>query len=188
MLICGIDEAGRGPLAGPVVAAAVIIESCLNLNGVRDSKKMTERQRENLFEPIIENCLDYSIQSVDNAYIDNYNILKAVMLAMENCINNLKVKPDIYLIDGNYFKLINNNQNKINFETVVKGDDSVFQISCASVLAKVTRDRIMVKYDKKYPQYGFKQNKGYGTSMHIDSIKKYGLCEIHRKSFLKNII
>ena len=188
MYICGIDEAGRGPLAGPVVVAAVVLKPNISINGVKDSKKLNEEHRESLFLPIVESCMDFNIQIVDNIIIDEINILRATMLGMENCIDNLTVKADKYLIDGNYFKLREDKQLNINFETIVKGDDKIYEISCASILAKVTRDRIMIEYDKQFPKYGFIRNKGYGTKEHIEAIKKYGLCEIHRKTFVKNIL
>lgn len=188
MLLCGIDEAGRGPLAGPVVVAAVIIDSVEPISGVKDSKKIKEKQREILFGQIVNNCLEYNVQVINNNDIDDINILKATMLAMENCIDSLLNKADLYLIDGNYFKLRNNKHNHINFKTIVKGDEKIYEISCASILAKVQRDRIMIQYDKQFPQYGFIRNKGYGTKEHIQAIKKYGLCPIHRKTFVKYII
>lgn len=188
MLLCGIDEAGRGPLAGPVVAAAVIIDSGKLISGVKDSKKISGKQREILFGQIVNNCLEYNIQVINNNDVDDINILNATMIAMENCIDNLLNKAELYLIDGNYFKLRNNKHNDINFKTIVKGDEKIYEISCASILAKVQRDRIMIEYDKQFPQYGFIRNKGYGTKEHIQAIKKYGLCSIHRKTFVKNII
>lgn len=188
MLICGIDEAGRGPLAGPVVVAAVIISNDCKIRGIKDSKKLNENLRESYYELIIQNAIEYVIRVVDNRIIDQINILRSTMLGMEECIKGFTKKPDKYIIDGNYFKLRDEFQKTINYETIIKGDDKFYEISCASILAKVTRDRIMKEYHIKYPQYGFVSNKGYGTKSHINSIRKYGLCPIHRKTFVKNII
>ncbi|MBS1517462.1 MAG: ribonuclease HII [Bacteroidetes bacterium] len=186
MIVCGIDEAGRGPIAGPVVAAAVIFEEGFTIKGVNDSKKLTEHQRENLFPVIIENCIEYSISEVDNKVIDEINVLKSTMLAMYNCIKVNSVNPDRYFIDGNYFRLPDNYQEKINYETVVKGDSKIFSISCASILAKVHRDILMREYHSVYSDYDFHKNKGYGTKKHIEKIREAGLCEIHRKTFCRN--
>ena len=186
MLICGIDEAGRGPLAGPVVAAAVIFEDDFVIDNVNDSKVLSENERDRLFYRILDKCLDYGIGIVNNDEIDRINILQATMKAMSDAISNLNKTPDIYLIDGNYFKLKNNEQERLNYRTIIKGDSSVFQISCASIIAKVTRDNIMKGYHLKYPEYGFHRHKGYATSEHYSGILKFGISEIHRKSFLKN--
>lgn len=188
MLICGIDEAGRGPLAGPVVVAGVIFESSIAIPGVRDSKKLSELKRELLYAEIIDKCKAYNIQVIDNKIIDGQNILKANMIGMGNCLRVLNVQDMKIFIDGNYFKLPDNSENLYNYETVVKGDDKIFQVSCASILAKVTRDRIMKEYDEIYPQYNLKRHKGYGTREHIENIKKFGLCDIHRVTFCKNFI
>lgn len=188
MLFCGIDEAGRGPLAGPVVVAAVIISSFKKIEGVKDSKRISERKRNFLFEKIVADAIEYKISIIDNKTIDDLNILQSTMLGIEECITNLISKPDKFIIDGNYLKLRNDYHKCINYETIVKGDDKFYEISCASIIAKVTRDRIMKNYDTMYPVYGFCSNKGYGTDKHINAIKKHGLCPIHRKSFLKNII
>lgn len=186
MLICGIDEAGRGPLAGPVVAAAVIFEDDFIIEKVNDSKVLSEQERDKLFYRILDKCLAYGIGIVNNEEIDRINILQATMKAMSESINKLNKAPDIYLIDGNYFKLKNNYQEKINYRTVIKGDSSVFQISCASIVAKVTRDNIMKGYHLKYPEYEFHKHKGYATSEHYSRIMKFGISDIHRRSFLKN--
>jgi ribonuclease HII len=186
--ICGVDEAGRGPLAGPVVVSSVIFESHIRIDGIRDSKKLTEKKRESLFDKIIENCLEYKIEIIDNKIIDEINILSATMLGMENCITKMQNKDFKLLIDGNYFKLRNNLQNNFDYETIIEGDDKIFEISCASILAKVTRDRMMREYDKIYQDYLFAKNKGYGTIEHIQRIAQYGLCEIHRRTFCKNFI
>jgi ribonuclease HII len=183
MLICGIDEAGRGPLAGPVVAAAVVFEVNFKIEGVKDSKMLSETEREDFYLKITEVCLDYKVIVVDNEEIDRINILQATMKAMFHALKDLKSKPDIYLIDGNYFKLPDNYQKEINFETIVKGDSKIFSISAASVLAKVTRDKIMKENHLKYPEYEFGRHKGYATKIHDERIRQFGLCEIHRKSF-----
>lgn len=188
MLICGIDEAGRGPLAGPVVAAAVVFEKGFIIDGVNDSKVLKESERERLFYRITDNCLDYRISVIDNNEIDNTNILIATMKAMHMSIAHLSLRPDKYFIDGNYFKLPDNYERDLDFETVIDGDAKVFEISCASVLAKVTRDNLMRGYHIRYPEYNFYRHKGYATKEHYEMIKLHGLCEIHRKSFLKKII
>lgn len=186
--ICGVDEAGRGPLAGPVVVASVIIDSGERIEGVRDSKKLSEKKRESLFEVILNACIEYKIEIIDNKIIDEINILNATMLGMEKCIKGMKNTNIKLMIDGNYFKLRDNQQNNYEYETVIEGDDKIYEISCASILAKVTRDRIMREYDKLYPDYLFAQNKGYGTKEHIRRIIKFGLCSIHRTTFCKNFI
>jgi ribonuclease HII len=188
MLICGIDEAGRGPLAGPVVAAAVVFEQGFCIEGVNDSKQLKEYERERLFYRIIDNCIDYKIKEIKSGEIDEINILKATMKSMHETIINLNAKPDLFLIDGNYFRLPGEYQNKMNYKTVVKGDSKHFEIACASVLAKVTRDNIMRGYHIRFPEYNFNKHKGYATTEHYENIKKYGICEIHRKSFLGKII
>lgn len=188
MLICGIDEAGRGPLAGPVVAAAVVFQNDFMIDEVKDSKILSPFERESLFFRIIDKCSCYSISIADNNLIDSINILKATMYAMHECIKKLSLIPEIYLIDGNYFKLNDEEHLKLNHKTVIKGDSKIFQISCASILAKVTRDNIMKGYHLRFPQYNFDRHKGYATAEHYKMINKYGLCEIHRKSFLKNYI
>ena len=183
-----MDEAGRGPLAGPVVVSCVIFEPDIRIDGIRDSKKLSEKKREALFDKIIDNCLEYKIEIIDNKIIDEINILSATMLGMEKCITIIQNQDFKLLIDGNYFKLRNNLQNNYDFETIIEGDDKIFEISCASILAKVTRDRIMREYDITYPNYLFAKNKGYGTKEHIQRISQYGLCDIHRTTFCKNFI
>jgi ribonuclease HII len=186
--ICGIDEAGRGPLAGPVVVASIIFEPGKKIYGIRDSKKLSEKKRELFFDMIVKSCLEYKIEIIDNKIIDEINILSATMLGMEKCLVNLKTVDFKLLIDGNYFKLRNDLHKKYDYETIIGGDDKIFEISCASILAKVTRDRIMKEYDIIYPQYLFAKHKGYGTREHIKKIKEFGLCEIHRKTFCKNFM
>lgn len=183
-LVCGVDEAGRGPLAGPVCAAAVILpENCV-IDGLNDSKKISEKKREELFGIIKEKAIAYSIAYGSLQEIEEYNILEATYIAMNRAINGLSKKADYALIDGNRVP----KGIKIPCETVVKGDSKSCSIAAASILAKVTRDRLMLEYDKKYPEYLFAQHKGYGTKAHYEAIKQYGVCEIHRRSFLKNVL
>lgn len=181
--ICGVDEAGRGPLCGPVAAAAVIMPKGLIIDGVNDSKKLTEKKREELFDIIIKNAISYSVIFEDEKTIDEINILNATLSAMEKAINSLSQKADFALIDGNRNKGIT-----IPNKAIVKGDSLSHSIACASILAKVSRDRLLEQYDKEYPEYGFKNHKGYGTKAHYEAIQKYGILPIHRKSFLKKII
>lgn len=182
--ICGVDEAGRGPLAGPVCAAAVILPEGAVIEGLDDSKKLTEKKRERLYDIIKQTAVAYSVAYGTLEEIETVNILEATYLAMNRAIEGLTVKPDFALIDGNRVP----RGIKIPCETVVKGDSRSMSIAAASVLAKVTRDRLMLEYDKKYPEYNFKKHKGYGTKEHTELIKQYGPCEIHRLSFLKNIL
>ena len=182
--ICGVDEAGRGPLAGPVCAAAVILPEGAVIEGLDDSKKLTEKKRERLYDIIKETAVAYSVAYGTLEEIETVNILEATYLAMNRAIEGLTVKPDFALIDGNRVP----RGIKIPCETVVKGDSRSMSIAAASVLAKVTRDRLMLEYDKKYPEYNFKKHKGYGTKEHTELIRQYGPCEIHRLSFLKNIL
>ena len=181
--ICGVDEAGRGPLAGPVCAAAVILPQGLEIEGLNDSKKLSEKKREALFDIIIENAIDYSIAYGSLEEIEEYNILNATYFAMNRAINGLK-QVDFALIDGNRTPT----DIKVQSATIVKGDAKSMSIAAASILAKVSRDRLCLEYDKKYPQYQFAKHKGYGTKLHTDLIKQLGPCEIHRLSFLKNIL
>lgn len=182
--ICGVDEAGRGPLAGPVCAAAVILPEGAVIEGLDDSKKLTEKKRERLYDVIKETAVAYSVAYGTLEEIETVNILEATYLAMNRAIEGLSVKPDFALIDGNRVP----RGIKIPCETIVKGDSKSMSVAAASVLAKVTRDRLMLEYDKKYPEYNFKKHKGYGTKEHTELIKQYGPCEIHRLSFLKNIL
>lgn len=183
LLVAGIDEVGRGCLAGPVTAAAVVFKiGELPIEGINDSKKLSPKDRENLYLKISKIALDYSFYFVNNEDIDKINILKATILAMEAAVSNLKNKPQQLLIDGNLFY-----NNSYNFKTIVKGDSISPSIAAASIVAKVKRDQWMIEVaDKEFPQYDFKTNKGYGTQKHFDAIKKYGICKYHRLSFLKN--
>ena len=182
--LCGVDEAGRGPLAGPVCAAAVILPEGAVIEGLDDSKKLTEKKRERLYDIIEQTAVAYSVAYGALEEIETVNILEATYLAMNRAIEGLNVKPDFALIDGNRVP----RGIKIPCETVVKGDSRSMSVAAASVLAKVTRDRLMLEYDKKYPEYNFKKHKGYGTKEHTELIKQYGPCEIHRLSFMKNIL
>ena len=182
--VCGVDEAGRGPLAGPVYAAAVILPDGCIIDGLNDSKKLTEAKREKLFDIIIDRATAYCIASASVEEIEQFNILEATFLAMNRAIDGLGTKADYALIDGNRVP----KGISVPCETVVGGDAKSFSIAAASVLAKVSRDRYIVELDEKYPQYNFKKHKGYGTKEHIDALVKYGPCEIHRSSFLKKIL
>lgn len=182
--ICGVDEAGRGPLAGPVCAAAVILPEGAVIEGLDDSKKLTEKKRERLYDVIKTTAVAYSVAYGTLEEIETVNILEATYLAMNRAIEGLSVKPDFALIDGNRVP----RGIKIPCETIVKGDSKSMSVAAASVLAKVTRDRLMLEYDEKYPEYNFKKHKGYGTKEHTELIRQYGPCEIHRLSFLKNIL
>lgn len=182
-LICGVDEAGRGPLAGPVCAAAVILPMDVEIEGLNDSKKLTEKKREELFPIICRKALSYSIAYATVEEIEEHNILGATFIAMNRAIEGLNIKPDFALIDGNRTP----KNCPVSTQTVVKGDALSMSIAAASVLAKVSRDRLMLELDAKYPMYNFKQHKGYGTKEHIELIKKYGISACHRPSFLKKI-
>ncbi|GJQ61683.1 MAG: ribonuclease HII [Melioribacteraceae bacterium] len=181
--VAGTDEAGRGPLAGPVVAAAVLFENDSVINGVNDSKKLNEKTREELFEEITKKALSWSYTVIDNYEIDKINILQASLKAMKESVNKLEVKPDLVLIDGN-----KSFYTEIPVKTVVKGDSKSFAIAAASIIAKVTRDRIMKEASGKYPIYLWHKNKGYPTREHITAIKKYGPCDMHRMTFLSRIL
>ena len=183
LYIGGIDEAGRGPLAGPVVASVVVFKPNTKIEGINDSKKLTEAKREELFDIIKEQALDYGIGIVNNEDIDRYNILNATYMAMKKALNCLKNKPDYLLIDATTIPGLDTHQNPI-----IKGDSKSISIAAASILAKVTRDNIMYQYDEVFPEYCFKSHKGYGTKEHYEAIEKYGITRIHRKSFLKNIL
>ena len=178
--VCGCDEAGRGPLCGPVVAAAVILPCGLEIEGLNDSKKLSEKKREILFEIIKEKAIAYAIAEASPAEIDEINILNASMLAMRRAVEALPVKADFALIDGNCSRGF-----EIPTETVVKGDAKSYSIAAASILAKVTRDRQCAELDKAYPEYGIAKHKGYPTKEHMDAVREYGPAPIYRKSFLK---
>ena len=181
-IICGVDEAGRGPLAGPVFAAAVILpEDCPDI-GINDSKKLTEKKRELLFDKITEIALDYSIAIVSEKEIDEIYILNAAMLAMRKAVAGLKIKPDFVLIDGNRLP-----ETGYPERYIVKGDSLSMSIAAASILAKVSRDRYMLSLDEQYPEYCFNKHKGYGTALHYQMLEKYGISPVHRRSFLKNL-
>lgn len=182
--IAGIDEAGRGPLAGPVVAAAVILPKGALIEGVNDSKKISEKKREKLYDDIIENAIAWGVGIVDQTVIDEINILNATRKAMKLAIEKLNVKPDFILIDAE--KKVDT--NGIPYMPIIKGDALSISIGAASIIAKVTRDRIMREYDKIFPMYGFEKHKGYGTKAHVEALKEFGPCMIHRKSFLTKIL
>ena len=179
-LICGVDEAGRGPLAGPVCAAAVILPQHISIPGINDSKKLTDKKRRELFPIIKENAIAYSIAISDEKEIDEINILQATLLAMERAIQALEVKPEIVLIDGNRAKDFG-----VPAETVVHGDSLSASIAAASILAKVIRDDYMMQMAEKYPEYSFEVHKGYGTKAHYSALQEYGPCPIHRMTFLR---
>ena len=176
--VAGVDEAGRGPLAGPVVAAAVLLAPDSKFNGLDDSKKLSPKIREKFFMIIKEQALSYGIGIVDVEKIEKINILQASLLAMKHAVENLSLKPDLLLIDGNQAI-----DTDIKQWTIVKGDSLSQSIAAASVLAKVTRDKLMEQYHEQFPRYAFNKHKGYGTRLHRDLIKKYGLCPIHRRTF-----
>ena len=180
MIICGVDEAGRGPLAGPVCAAAVILPAHLELPGLNDSKKLTDKKRRELFPLIKEQAIAYGIGIATEKEIDEINILQATFLAMQRAIDQLSVKPDLALIDGNREKDFG-----LPVKTVVKGDSLSANIAAASVLAKVTRDDLMMEMSEKYPEYQFDVHKGYGTKAHYAALTAHGPCPIHRMTFLK---
>ncbi|MFA5247701.1 MAG: ribonuclease HII [Patescibacteria group bacterium] len=186
-LVAGLDEAGRGPLAGPVVAAVAVLNPEIlldsvkleKLKGINDSKKISAKKREELFDIIKENFFEIGVGVVNHQTIDRINILQATFLAMKMALGNLKSKPDILLVDGK-FPIPN---LSLRQEAIINGDALIFSIAAASIVAKVTRDRLMDEYDKKYPQYGFAKHAGYGTKFHMEALKQFGPCEIHRKTF-----
>ena len=182
--ICGIDEAGRGPLAGPVVVASVIMPAESNIEGVNDSKKISEKKREKLYEQILDEAISYGVGIVGQDEIDEINILNATKKGLTMSLQELIVKPDLIIVDAlNHIDTMG-----IPYESIIKGDAKCYSISAASIIAKVTRDRIMREWDKVYPEYGFERHKGYGTSAHIEAIKEYGLCPIHRRSFTSHFV
>lgn len=178
--ICGIDEVGRGPLAGPVVCCAVIMDLDNLVEGVDDSKKLSQKKREKLYDEIIEKSISYSICEISEKVIDEINILNATKLCMLDCVNSLSIKPDVLLVDA---VKLDTDIEQIN---IVKGDLLSYTIGCASILAKVYRDRLMAKYGEIYPEYGFEKHAGYGTKAHIQKIMEIGPCKIHRRTFIKN--
>lgn len=181
--VCGIDEAGRGPLAGPVFAAAVILPMDFEIEGLNDSKKLTQKKREQLFDIIVENAVSYSIATATEMEIDEINILKATFLAMNRAVDGLEVSPDIALIDGNQKPGL-----KIEERTMIKGDAKSVSIAAASILAKVSRDRYMIELSKIYPQYFFEKHKGYGTKLHYEMLEQHGISQVHRRTFLKKLL
>ena len=182
--ICGIDEAGRGPLAGPVVVTSVIMPQDSMIEGINDSKKISEKKREMLYDLILEEAISYGIGIIDQNRIDEINILNATKEGLTNSLKELKIKPDIILVDA----LERIDTLGIPYDSIIKGDAKSYSIAAASIIAKVTRDRIMKQWDEIYPEYGFEKHKGYGTAAHISVIKEKGLCPIHRKTFTKNFV
>lgn len=182
-IVCGVDEAGRGPLAGPVYAAAVVLKKGQTIEGVNDSKKLSEKKREELFDKIVSECSAFSVGTASEREIDEINILQATFLAMKRAVDGLSIKPDIALVDGNQTPPLD-----CAVKTVIKGDAKSESIAAASIIAKVSRDRYMKEMAAKYPEYQFEKHKGYGTKLHYEMIEKYGICEIHRKSFLKKVL
>lgn len=182
--IAGIDEAGRGPLAGPVVVGCAIMKKDSFIEYVNDSKKVSESKREMLYEKITKEAVAWSTGIVWQEEIDEINILNATKKALTQAIDDLKIKPEMILVDA----LDKIDTRGIPYTSIIKGDAKVYSISCASIIAKVTRDRIIREYDELYPEYGFSSHKGYGTAKHIGAIKEYGICPLHRKTFVKNFI
>lgn len=183
-IVCGVDEAGRGPLAGPVYAAAVILPKGHIVEGVNDSKKLSEKKRALLFDKIMDECICCSIGTATEKEIDEINILQATFLAMKKAVDGLEITPQLALVDGNKAPQL----TAADVETIVKGDAKSASVACASIIAKVSRDRYMLEMAEKYPQYQFEKHKGYGTKLHYEMIEKYGICDIHRKSFLKKVL
>ena len=182
--ICGIDEAGRGPLAGPVVIASVIMPADSMIEGVNDSKKISEKKREKIYDQILEEAISYGVAIIGHDEIDEINILNATKKGLTVSLQELTEKPDLIVVDA----LNGIDTMGIPYESIIKGDAKCYSIAAASILAKVTRDRIMREWDRIYPEYGFEKHKGYGTAAHIAAIKEHGLCPIHRRSFTKNFI
>lgn len=179
ILVGGADEVGRGPLAGPVVCAAVIMPHDCNIIGIDDSKKLSEKKREMLYDEILKQAIAYDIEYVFQDVIDEINILEATKLCMSRAINNLKVKPDVVLVDA-----LKGLDTSCKTEAIIHGDALSYNIGAASIIAKVSRDRFMKELDLQYPQYGFETNKGYGTKAHMDALRQFGPCPVHRKSFI----
>ena len=182
--ICGIDEAGRGPLAGPVVVAGVIMPKDSMIEGVNDSKKVSEKKREKLYDLILEEAISYAVAIIGQDVIDEINILNATKQGVTKVVEELDVKPNLILVDA----LTHINTKGIPYDSIIKGDAKCYNIAAASIIAKVTRDRIMCEWDEIYPQYGFINHKGYGTAKHIEALKEYGPCPIHRRTFIKNFV
>ena len=182
--VCGIDEAGRGPLAGPVVVASVILPENSMIEGINDSKKVSESKREKLYDIILQEAISYGIGIIYQDEIDEINILQATKKGLHEAVMKMKIKPNVILVDA----LTGIDTIGIPYKSIIKGDAKSYSIGAASIIAKVTRDRIMREWDKVYPEYGFAGHKGYGTAKHIEAIKKYGLTPIHRKTFCKNFV
>lgn len=182
-VVCGIDEAGRGPLAGPVFAAAVILPENYSHPVLNDSKKLSEKKRDAVYDDIIKDAVCYSVGIATEEEIDEINILNATFLAMKRAVEGLSIKPDFAYIDGNQYP-----KTGVNEETIVKGDGKCISVAAASIIAKVSRDRFMLEIDKQYPEYQFSKHKGYGTKLHYEMIEKYGVSKVHRRTFLKKIL
>lgn len=182
--VCGIDEAGRGPLAGPVVVASVILPENSMIEGINDSKKVSESKREKLYDVILQEAISYGIGIIYQDEIDDINILQATKKGLHEAVMKMEIKPNVILVDA----LTGIDTLGIPYKSIIKGDAKSYSIGAASIIAKVTRDRIMREWDKVYPEYGFAGHKGYGTAKHIEAIKKYGLTPIHRKTFCKNFV
>lgn len=182
--ICGIDEAGRGPLAGPVVVAGVIMPQDSMIEGVNDSKKISEKKRELLYDKIIDEAVSYSVAIIDQNTIDEINIVQATKKGVTDVVKGLDIRPDLIIIDA----LTHIDTDGVPYESIIKGDAKCYSIGAASIIAKVTRDRIMREWDTVYPQYGFAQHKGYGTAKHIAALKEYGPCPLHRKTFITHFV
>ena len=182
-VVCGIDEAGRGPLAGPVFAAAVILPENYSHPVLNDSKKLSEKKRDAVYDDIIKDAVCYSVGIATEEEIDEINILNATFLAMKRAVEGLVIKPDFAYIDGNQYP-----KTGVKEETIVKGDGKCISVAAASIIAKVSRDRFMLEIDKQYPEYQFSKHKGYGTKLHYEMIEKYGVSKVHRRTFLKKIL
>lgn len=182
--VCGIDEAGRGPLAGPVVVASVILPENSMIEGINDSKKVSESKREKLYDVILQEAISYGIGIIYQDEIDDINILQATKKGLHEAVMKMEIKPNVILVDA----LTGIDTLGVPYKSIIKGDAKSYSIGAASIIAKVTRDRIMREWDKVYPEYGFAGHKGYGTAKHIEAIKKYGLTPIHRKTFCKNFV
>lgn len=177
-ILCGIDEAGRGPLAGPVVAAAVVFSDDSYIDGIYDSKKLTPKKRTHVYSQIIKEAICWSVGIIEHDEIDSVNILKATAEAMNSALKKIKVKPDLILADGNFYS-----HTIYNVNNIIRGDQQSYSIAAASIIAKVTRDRLMEEYERKYPCFSFSRHKGYGTQLHISEILEHGFTKIHRRSF-----